>query len=313
MAKKKKSQSNAQSNAKLVVQAFLGKSGNNNNNKSGNKNNNNSGNNNNNKSGNNNNNNGGNNNKGKNNAPAPARAAAPAPARAAAPAPARAAAPAPARAASSAATSSPYRAPASNPVNQWAAGNSQNNLVAGAANDLFYNAASADLQTRSDVNYAMQMAPLSLEYQQGAQSIMTDALLKLKAADAAIARDLTEQTGQINTGIESIRADTLKYGADRQLDSTRLNQQQETERSRYTADSLERTSRFGQEQETQRSRYTADSNRVIGQDRNQSEERQIGLKGAEERRTLQQGTDETLRLRADARGAIRRAGARFYG
>ena len=205
--------------------------------------------------------------------------------------------PAPARAASSArgnapaAVDSPYRQPASNPVNRWAADNSRNDLVAGAANDLFYNAASADLQTRSDVNYAKQMAPLALEYQQGAQSIMTEASMKEKAADAAVARDLTEQTGRINTGIESIRADTLKYGADRQLDGTRFSQQQETERNRYSAD----------------------SNRAIGQDRNQSEERQIGLTGAEQRRTLQQGTDETLRLRADARGAIRKAGARFYG
>lgn len=44
-----------------------------------------------------------------------------------------------------------------------------------------------------------------------------------------------------------------------------------------------------------------------------SQERQIGLTGREERQTLQQKTTEEQKLRADARGAIRSQGARFYG
>lgn len=44
-----------------------------------------------------------------------------------------------------------------------------------------------------------------------------------------------------------------------------------------------------------------------------SQEAQIGLKGAEDRRTLQEGTRQQLALRRDARGAIARSGARFYG
>ena len=44
-----------------------------------------------------------------------------------------------------------------------------------------------------------------------------------------------------------------------------------------------------------------------------SQERQIGLTGSEERKTLGAKTNQELRLRADARGAIRGQGARFYG
>lgn len=172
---------------------------------------------------------------------------------------------------------SPY---SSSLFKQYSAKNAGNDLFSAQQNDLTYNSLSAYAQTKSDAYYADTMTPRALNYQRGAQSIMTEASMKEKAADAAIARDLTAQTGQINTGIENIRADTLRYGAD----------------------SEERTSR-----------YSEDSRRATGQDRNASEERQIGLEGQESRANLRAGTDETLRLRADARGAIRTAGARFYG
>lgn len=44
-----------------------------------------------------------------------------------------------------------------------------------------------------------------------------------------------------------------------------------------------------------------------------SQERQISLTGSEERKNLGAKTNQELRLRADARGAIRGQGARFYG
>lgn len=44
-----------------------------------------------------------------------------------------------------------------------------------------------------------------------------------------------------------------------------------------------------------------------------SQERQIGLTGAEERKNMSQKGLEERKLRADARGAIRSQGARFYG
>ena len=306
-------------------------------------------------------------------------------------------------------------------ITQWASNNKGNQAVAGAANDLFYNAASAYLQTRSDVNYATQMMPKALEYQRGSQLIATQADLSRMAAEGAIARDLTAQQGQISTGITKLQTDALKYGADRDVDSTRLqtdaqrygyDQQlagtrlqtgaqrygydQQLAGTRYSADrQLDATrlqtgaerygydqqlagtrlqtgaQRYGYDQQLAGTRYSADrqldatrlqtgaerygydqqlagtrysADRQVdatrlqtdaqryGYDRDlegriyvsdneltgvregyQSEERQIGLRGSEDRKTLTQGTDETLRLRSDARGAIASTGKRFFG
>jgi hypothetical protein len=48
-------------------------------------------------------------------------------------------------------------------------------------------------------------------------------------------------------------------------------------------------------------------------DTNRSQEEQRRIQGREDRETLGRGTDETLRLRADARGAIASTGRRFFG
>lgn len=60
-------------------------------------------------------------------------------------------------------------------------------------------------------------------------------------------------------------------------------------------------------------KYTADQTLAGTKYGYDSQERQIGLTGQEERRNMQQKTTEEKRLRADARGAIRSQGARFYG
>lgn len=234
-------------------------------------------------------------------------------------------------------------------VTQWANNNRGNQQVSGMANDLFYNAASADLQTRSDVNYAKQMMPLSLEYQRGSQSIATEADLRRMAAEGAITRDLVAQQGRINTGITKLETDAVRYGydqqlagtrysADRSLDATRYSSDRDLEGTKYGADRMVDSTRlqtdaqrYGADRELEGSKYGADrmvdatrlqtdatryvsDNELTGlREGYQSQERQIGLRGNEDRKTLIQGTDETLRLRADARGAITKAGGRFFG
>jgi hypothetical protein len=234
-------------------------------------------------------------------------------------------------------------------VTQWANNNRGNQQVSGMANDLFYNAASADLQTRSDVNYAKQMMPLSLEYQRGSQSIATEADLRRMAAEGAITRDLVAQQGAINTGITKLETDAVRYGydqqlsgtrytADRSLDATRYSSDRDLEGTKYGADRMVDSTRlqtdaqrYGADRELEGSKYGADrmvdatrlqtdatryvsDNDLTGlREGYQSQERQIGLRGNEDRKTLIQGTDETLRLRADARGAITKAGGRFFG
>ena len=212
-------------------------------------------------------------------------------------------------------------------ITQWANNNRGNQAVAGAANDLFYNAASADLQTRSDVNYATQMMPKALEYQRGSQLIATQADLSRMSAEGVIARDLTAQQGAINTGITRLQTDALRYGADRGVDSTRL----QTDAQRYGADqelagtrySSDRhvdatrlqtdAQRYGYDREFEGRKYVSDNELTGVREGYQSQERQIGLRGSEDRKTLTQGTDETLRLRSDARGAIASTCKRFFG
>lgn len=59
-------------------------------------------------------------------------------------------------------------------------------------------------------------------------------------------------------------------------------------------------------------KYTADQTLAGTKYGYDSQERQIGLTGQEERRNMQQKTTEEKKLRADARGAISSYGRRFY-
>jgi hypothetical protein len=182
------------------------------------------------------------------------------------------------------------------------------------------------------------MMPKALEYQRGSQLIATQADLSRMAAEGVIARDLTAQQGAINTGITRLQTDALKYGADqtlagtryssdRQVDATRL----QTDAQRYGADQQLAGTRYSSDRQVDATRLQTDAQRY-GYDREfdgrkyvsdneltgvregyQSQERQIGLRGDEDRKTLTQGTDETLRLRSDARGAIASTGKRFFG
>jgi hypothetical protein len=60
-------------------------------------------------------------------------------------------------------------------------------------------------------------------------------------------------------------------------------------------------------------KYVADQTLAGAKYGYDSQERQIGLQGREDRETLGRKTIEEKKLRADARGAIRSQGARFYG
>lgn len=124
-------------------------------------------------------------------------------------------------------------------------------------------------------------------YQRGLEDKRKGDTLEIMAAEIAGARGL--QKGQVEGAI-NLQAEQNRgsmYVADQGLKGI----ESQTGAQRYVADrSLEGT------------RYGFDS-----------QERQIGLTGSEERKTLGAKADQELRLRADARGAIRSQGARFYG
>lgn len=120
-----------------------------------------------------------------------------------------------------------------------------------------------------------------------------------------------EQAGAIRYGADKgvdvarEQAGAVRYGADKGVDVAR----EQAGAARYAADKsvdVERERSSGalgvQREQNLATKYGIDS-----------QERQIGLKGAEDRKTLQEGTRQQLALRSDARGAVARAGARFYG
>jgi hypothetical protein len=113
-------------------------------------------------------------------------------------------------------------------------------------------------------------------YQQALENTKKGNAMELMAAEGRIAKD-----------IQADKLATDRYGADRDVDKTRL-----------TADAT----RYGYDQQLAGTRYQSDS-----------EERQIGLKGQQDRLTQADKTNQELALRRDARGAISQVGRRFYG
>lgn len=121
-------------------------------------------------------------------------------------------------------------------------------------------------------------------YQQGLENLRFGNTSQLLAQEGAIARDLTDMT----TGRQ---LEGLKYTADQSLAGTKYSADQGLAGIRYTADKGLEGTKYGFD----------------------SQERQIGLQGREDRLNKEQDTLEEKKLRADARGAIRSQGARFYG
>jgi hypothetical protein len=274
-------------------------------------------------------------------------------------------------------------------IRDWTNNNKGNQAVAGAANDLFYNSLSSQLQTDSDASYAKTMMPLLLEQQEGTQRIATEADMRRIWAEGGVIRDLQEQQGRIQTGLANINSGDVRYISDRRVDESRIGADAQVrstqigadatrdvadtqlQGTRYTADAGVRSTqigadaqvrstqigadaqvrstqigadaqRYGYDTQLAGTRYSADrqvdSTRIgadaqvrstqIGADAqrygddtrlagvkatNFSQEEQRRIQGGEDRKTLTQGTDETLRLRADARGAIASTGRRFFG
>jgi hypothetical protein len=230
-------------------------------------------------------------------------------------------------------------------IRQWTSQNKGNQSVSGAANDLFYNSLSASLQRDSDASYAKTMMPLSLEYQRGSQGIATEADLRRISAEGGILRDVTAQQGRIQTDLARINSGDVRHVANQQLAGTRYSsdaQVKSTEiganATRYVADTQLQGTRYSADRQVDATRISADAQRYgydrqldgtrlqtdaqrYGYDRqldgtrdtNRSQEEQRRIQGDQDRRTLTQGTDETLRLRSDARGAIASKGRSFFG
>jgi hypothetical protein len=228
-----------------------------------------------------------------------------------------------------------------NAVKAWQKANKGNATVQAAANDLFYNAAMQNIGTRGSVDYANQMSPVALRYQAASTKIAEEADLRRLGAETSAARGVIQQQGDLNYRDNRLTAETRRYEADRDFDKTAVgakatmygaDRSVDIAKEQTRAQSYESDNRLrGTAMETAAARYVGDrgvdSTRLTAdaskygadrglegiKDSNRSSEDQIRISGRQDRKTLTQGTDETLRLRADARGAIQTAGKSFYG
>jgi len=148
----------------------------------------------------------------------------------------------------------------------------KNETVAGLGAGTIFDIAKTQANTGLGIAYNDAFLGSLGNYQSGIETLRTANAGKLMAQEGAIARDLTDL--QTGRALEG-----LKYGSDKQLEGLKYGSDKQLEGTKYGYD---------------------------------SQERQIGLTGREERQTLQQKTTEERKLRADARGAIRSQGARFY-
>jgi len=192
-----------------------------------------------------------------------------------------------------------------------------NETIAGLGAGTIFDVGKTQVNTGSAIAYNDAFLGSMANYQSGLENIKTANAGKLMAQEGAIARDITDlQTGRALEGVKvtaaaglagaKYRADSdlagIRYGADAGLAGVRYKSDRDLEGTKYTADQTLAGTMYASDQNLAGVKYGFDS-----------QERQIGMQGREDRATLGRKTIEEKKLRADARGAIRSQGARFYG
>lgn len=162
-----------------------------------------------------------------------------------------------------------------------------NQTLGGLALGGIADAARTQVNTGSSIAYNDAFLSSLGRYQQGLETLKSGNAMQLMAAEGSLQKDLQR---------DKIASDN--YGYDKTFEGVK-----------ETAGAA----RFGYEKQAEASKYTADKGLEGKKVETESEERQIGLTGEEQRKNLGAQTEQQLALRRDARGAIARAGQKFYG
>jgi hypothetical protein len=171
-------------------------------------------------------------------------------------------------------------------ANKYADNSSIVNMVVGKQADLAATQANMGLQ----LNYQSSMAGTLADIQFGLENLRAGNAMKMIGAEGAIAKDIASLDSETRLGIGKMQLEGVKYGADKSLEGAKYTSDRSLEGTKYASDrSLEGT------------KYTADEST-----------RRVRVQGDEDRKTLGENTLQTLRLRQDARTAIRNTGSRFY-
>jgi hypothetical protein len=172
-------------------------------------------------------------------------------------------------------------------ANKYDSNSTLGNMVVGSLADVYKTQANMGL----NLQYQTGMIGALGQMQYGLEELRAGNAMKMIAAEGAVSKDIAQLQADTTLGVGKMQLEGLKYGADKSLEGAKYTSDRSLEGTRYASDkSLEGT------------KYTADEST-----------RRVRVQGDEDRKTLGENTLQTLRLRADARSAIRNTGSRFYG
>ncbi len=171
-------------------------------------------------------------------------------------------------------------------TNKFSGNQTLANMTVGKLADTFSTQANMGL----NLQYQSQMIGTLSDYQFGLEKLRAGNAMGLIAAEGAINRDIAKIGADATVKVGELQLDGLKYSADKSLQGAMYTSDRSLEGSKYAAD-----------KNWQGVKYTADEST-----------NRVRVQGDEDRKTLAANTDQTLRQRADARGAVRSLGSRFY-
>lgn len=170
-----------------------------------------------------------------------------------------------------------------------------NDLISGAAIGTLIDAQGTGIRMGQAVQYNDAFLSSLGNYQGGLENLRTGNTMKLMGAEAGLARDLIGVQGREMRSLRETEGTQERLNIAERGNQDRLGFRVQGQEERLNIAERGNQDRLGY--------------RVQGEE----ERLNIGAQGVEDRRKLQEEGTQQLRLRRDARGAIRSAGSRFFG
>lgn len=193
-------------------------------------------------------------------------------------------------------------------ANKYASNQTISNLAIGSIADTFKTQANMGL----DLQYQSAMIGTLADYQYGLENLRAGNAMQLVAAEGAIAKDIAKLDSETRLGVGQLQLEGYKYQADRSLEGTKYSADKNLEGSKYVADRNLEGNVYVADRNLEGNKYNADKNFQTAKYTADEATNRVRVQGDEDRKTLGENTLQTLRLRSDARNAVRSAGSRFY-
>ena len=203
-----------------------------------------------------------------------------------------------------------------------------NEMIGGLVTGTFADIARTQANTGLAAMYQDAMFESMGRYQGNLENLRVGNTSKLMAQEAALTGGLMGKQGEIQTQGLRVAGDEQRKGirvtGEEQRKGIRVTGEEDRKGIRVTGEEQRKGIRVSGEEQRKGIRVTGDENRKGIRETGAQERMNIDRRGVQNRLTLgEQGSQERMNirertqaqknLRADARGAIRRSGARFFG